>query len=156
MKRKHSKPPAAPQEGLPNPTARVSITEVAPNADQLLEQLRKDPAQIPGTVRQLIKHAARLIEVAPLIQKGKKRAETEAKTLGKAREDSKRDADARKQAAVVIAERWLRKDPRLRLPRQTSELARKVCSELPTLPKRLSSNTVRHWLAKWLKTVAKK
>jgi hypothetical protein len=138
------------------PSARVSIKEVAPDADQLLEQLKENPAQIPGTVRQLIKHAARLIEVAPLIQKGKKRAETEAKTLGKAREDSKRQADAWKKAAALIAERWLNKDSRLRLPRQKTALARKVWAELPTIPKRPSISSVRHWLAEWLKTLPRK
>jgi hypothetical protein len=97
MKRK----PASQPEGLKNPTARVLIAEVAPDADHIIQQLKKEPALLSRTVRQLIKHSARLIEVAPLIQKGKKRAETEAKTLGRHNQEK----NARRQLIIKSTER---------------------------------------------------
>jgi hypothetical protein len=125
MKRKQ--PPATAQEGLPNPTAKVSITEVAPDADQLLEQFRKDPALVPGTVRQLIKHAARLIEVAPLIEKGKKRAEAEKRGARATNQKKKQKAETNYQEYREIAARIVARDTRL-LSRWA--LATKVAKEL--------------------------
>jgi predicted RNase H-like nuclease (RuvC/YqgF family) len=73
MKQKSSKPPE-PQEGLKNPAARVSITEVAPDADQIVKRLTEEPARLLGVAKQLIRYSARLSEAAPLFRAAEKRA----------------------------------------------------------------------------------
>jgi hypothetical protein len=71
-------------------TAKVSITEVPPDADQIVPQLLKDPARISRFIRQSIKHSARLIEAAPLIQKAKQNAESRKRAIGKHINESRR------------------------------------------------------------------
>jgi hypothetical protein len=92
------------------PTAEVSITQVAPDPDQLAQELRKDPARLTGVVRTLIRYSARLVEAAPLIQKGKKRAELEARLS----EEKQREAAAKYEEIKQAAHGLMIKDPRLR------------------------------------------
>ena len=143
MKRK----PASQPEGLKNPTARVLIAEVAPDADHIIQQLKKEPALLSRTVRQLIKHSARLIEVAPLIQKGKKRAETEAKTLGRHNQEKKRKAAADYQEYREIAERLIANNARLRRATQNS-LAARIRKELLMQGRDVSVKTIARALPK--------
>lgn len=117
MKPKSSKqPPAAikPEEGLKSPTARVSITEVAPDPDQIEEWIKDDPARLSGFVRQSVKHMARLIEARPLIEKGKKRAEVERRTIAKANLDRRRTAKTSRQKYRDIVVRLYELRPELK------------------------------------------
>jgi hypothetical protein len=151
MKRKHSKPPAAtiePQEeGLPHPTVRVSITEVAPDADQIVQELTKDPARLSGAVRQLIKLSARLLEVRPVIQKTKQNAESRKRAIQEHLNQSKREnAQQRKSIAFAIAA-GLQQDRTLRTPRKKSALARRIRTQWPrNKPPPPSLRNLRRWL----------
>lgn len=91
------------------PTAEVSITEVAPDPDQVAQELIKDPARLTGAVRTLIRWGARLSEAAPLIQKGKKRAEVEAKLNQRKQREAAAKYEEINQAALDL----IIKDPRL-------------------------------------------
>jgi hypothetical protein len=104
----------------PNPLqARVLITEVAPDADQIVQQLTKDPARQSGAVRQLIKLSARLLEVRPVIQKTKQNAESRKRSIEKHLNESRRqNAQRRKLIAFDIAARLMQQDRTLRTPRK--------------------------------------
>jgi hypothetical protein len=104
MKRKHSKPPAAPQEGVPNPLARVTITEVVPDAAEVLPHLRKDPALLSRFVEASIK----------FMRKDLKRREAEKRGARATNLKKQHRAAADYQEYREIAERLLAKDPRLR------------------------------------------
>jgi hypothetical protein len=124
------------------PTAKVSITEVPPDADQIVQQLIKDPARY---ARLLVKYSARQIEAAPLIQKGKKRAESAKRSF---EEFNKNRPLNNKKPALAIAADLMTKYPHLRLPRRTSELAEEVRARLVKLGgKQPEVRTLRRWLA---------
>jgi hypothetical protein len=93
------------------PTAKVSITEVPPDADQIVQQLIKDPARY---ARLLVKYSARQIDDAPYIQKGKKRAELETKTIAAANQKRQREAAAKHQEIRKIADGIIAENPQLR------------------------------------------
>ena len=91
------------------PTAQVSITEVAPDADQIAQEWIKDPARAAGAARTLIRWGARLSKAAPLIQKGKKHDERQAKL----NQCKKREAAAKYEEIKQAAGDLIIKDPRL-------------------------------------------
>jgi hypothetical protein len=137
MKRKHSKPPAASQERVENPLARVSFTEVAPDADRIVQELIKDPAQIPGTVQLLIKYIRRAL----------KRAEASRREAKKVNENRQEKTNRTKQTAHTIIEGLIKKYPYLRLPGKQTKLARCVQARWPKHDKAPAISTLRHWLA---------
>jgi hypothetical protein len=108
------------------PTAEVSITEVVPDDDQLVQELRKDPARLAGIFRTLKRWGARLSEAAPLIQKGKKRAELEAKLS----EEKQREAAAKYKEIKQAAGNLIIKDPRLRRAKPY-KLAKQLIRKFP-------------------------
>jgi hypothetical protein len=108
------------------PTAEVSITQAAPDPDQVAQELRKDPARLTGAVRTLIRYRARLVEAAPLIQKGKKRAELEAKLS----EEKQREAAAKYDEIKQAARDLIIKDPRLRRAKPY-KLAKQLIEKFP-------------------------
>jgi hypothetical protein len=112
MKHKRPKPPAAtpqPQEGLENPKAQVVITERAPSGDEILQYLKRDPAQQPRVIEQLANGNARLLEARPLIQK----AEIAKRTIAEANQKSQRDAAAKYQTIRKFAGQVIAADPKL-------------------------------------------
>jgi hypothetical protein len=135
----------------PNPLqARVLITEVAPDADQIVQQLTKDPARLSGAVRQLIKLSARLLEVRPVIQKTKQNAESRKRSIEKHLNESRRqNAQRRKSIAFDIAARLMQQDRTLRTPRKKSELARRIRTQWPrNEPPPPHPRNLRRWLTK--------
>jgi hypothetical protein len=147
MKPKSSKqPPAAikAEEGLKSPTAGVSITEVAPDADQIVKLLKDDPARLPGFVRQSVKHSARLIEAAPLIEKGKRRIEAE-KHLGVANLKRSQNAQAERRKYRDIIVRLYGKKPELRRASR-ERLAREVKAVLARQGITKSTKTIKRAL----------
>jgi hypothetical protein len=104
----------------PNPLqARVLITEVAPDADQIVQELTKDPARLSGAVRQLIKLSARLLEVRPVIEKTKRNAENRRRAIqGHLNQSKQQNAQRRKSIAFGIAARLMQQDRTLRTPRK--------------------------------------
>jgi hypothetical protein len=133
----------------PNPLqARVLITEVAPDADQIVQQLTKDPARLSGAVRQLIKLSARLLEVRPVIQKTKQNAESRKRSIEKHLNESRRqNAQRRKLIAFDIAARLMQQDRTLRTPRKKSELARRIRERWPrNEPSTPHLRNLRRWL----------
>src|SRR5262245_15868489 len=105
---------------------KVSITEKAPDADQIVQQLIKDPARLRATVQQLIKHNARLIEVRPLIEKAKRRAEDSRREIKKVNENQREKTNRQKRNADNIIEDLIKKDPRLRQLGKQTKLAQSV------------------------------
>jgi hypothetical protein len=130
MKRKSSKPPAAPQEGLKSPTARVSITQIVPDPDETVQLLIKGPARLPGFVRQSIKFNARLVEAAPLIQKGLKHTEAEAKGLKAENQKRRREAAVKYETIRKFAEQVIAADPKLQRA-NANRLAIKIHKQRP-------------------------
>jgi hypothetical protein len=141
MKRKHSKPPAAPQ-GAPSPLATVRITEKAPDADQLLPHLIKDPALLSRFVQASVKHIARRLEDTPLIQKAKKRAEIEKHTIVEANQKRQREAAGKYEKIRKFARQIIDDDPKLQRAR-TNRLAIKIHKQRPEW----SERTIRRALA---------
>jgi len=144
MKPKSSKePPAAikPEEGLKSPTARISITEVAPNPDQVVQLLKDEPARLAGFVRQSLKHSARLIEARPLIEKAKKRAEVEKRTIARANLDRKRTAETGRQKYRDIVEKLYTQKPGLKRASR-EQLAQEVKAVLAQRGIRVSTKTI--------------
>jgi predicted component of type VI protein secretion system len=133
----------------PNPLqARVLITEVAPDADQIVQELTKDPARLSGAVRQLIKLSARLLEVRPVIEKTKRNAENRRRAIQEHLNQSKQqNAQRRKSIAFGIAARLMQQDRTLRTPRKKSELARRVRTQWPrNEPPPPHLRNLRRWL----------
>jgi hypothetical protein len=122
------------------PTAKVSFTEVPPDVDQLVQHLRKDPARY---AQLLAKYSARQIEDAPYVQKGKKRAELETKTIGAANQKRQREAVVNRDEIRGLADKLIAKDPRLRSAKQ-NRLAKKINEANP----RFSVRTIRRALKK--------
>jgi DNA-binding PucR family transcriptional regulator len=131
MKKKPAKParkgvrPATPDEiallreapeGLEHPTAEVEITEVAPNADQIEQLIKDEPARLPGFVRQSLKQSARLIEAKPLFRAAEKRAAA----VGPRNEQTKQNAKADYQKIREVA-RELRRPRRKQLQAELSK-----------------------------------
>ena len=73
-----------------------------------------EPARLAGFVRQSIKHSERLIEARPLIEKAKKRAEVEKRTIAKANLDRKRTAETGRQKYRDIVEKLYAQKPALK------------------------------------------
>ena len=93
------------------PTAKVSFTEVPPDADQLVQHLIKDPERY---AQLLAKYSARQIEDAPYVQKGKKRAELETKTIAAANQKRQREAVVNHDEIRELARKIIAENPRLR------------------------------------------
>jgi hypothetical protein len=110
MKRKRSKPPAAPQEGLPNPMARVSIIEGPPNADKLEQWAKEDPA---GVSKLVVKQSVRLLEA-------KRAAQNRAAAIAPLNEETKQDAKERRGKIREVA-RELRRSSRKRIQEELSK-----------------------------------
>jgi hypothetical protein len=124
-----------------NPTARVSITEVAPDPDQIEEWIKDDPVRRSGFIRQSVKHIARLIEAAPFVHKAKKRATA-------LNEAHKQAAERKKKAALSTAARLIEQDPGLREPRKIEEVAKRTRDELIKNDDESSAiRTIRRWIA---------
>jgi hypothetical protein len=150
MTRKHSKQSAAttnPQEGLENPTAQVSITTKAPDPDQIVALLTKDPARLPGFVQQSLKHNSRLREAAPLIQKTRQNAENRKRAIERVNESKRQSAQRGKSIAIGIANGLMQQEPELRQLRKISKLAKRIRVQWPQcdIPKP-SERTIRRWL----------
>jgi hypothetical protein len=111
----------------------VSITEKAPDADQLL----KDPAKLPGIVRALIKREARRLEA-----KQNRRCAIETFQNKSARQGAQR----LKSIAFDIRDRLIRQDPTLRLPRKASKLAQQIKTAWPKKERSRNLRTIRRWL----------
>jgi hypothetical protein len=145
MKRKHSKPPAVPQEGVPNPLARITIREIAPDPDQIEEWIKDDPAypaRLSRFVQASVKHIARRLEDAPLIQKGKKRAEVEKHTIVEANQKRQRKAAVKYEKIRKFAGEIIDADPKLQRA-SANRLAIKIHKQRPEWPER----TIRRALA---------
>jgi hypothetical protein len=126
------------------PTAEVSFTEVAPDPDQIAQELIKDSGRLTGAVRTLIRYGARLSEAAPLIQKEKKRSETARRII----EEVNKNRANNKKTALVIAAQLMQKHRHLRLPRKASELAKEVRTQLVKRGgEQPKVRTLRRWLA---------
>ena len=108
-------------------TAKVSFKEVPPDADQLVQHLRKDPARYAEL---LVKYSKRQIEDAPYVQKGKKRAELETKTIVPANQKKQREKDAKYQEIIDLAVEMRAKYPLLR---SAYALAKKINKLNPTI-----------------------
>jgi hypothetical protein len=119
------------------PTAKVSFTEVPPDANQLVQHLRKDPERY---AQLLAKYSARQIEDAPYVQKGKKRAELETKTLAAANQTRQREAVVKRDKIRELARKILAENPRL----SSNRLAKKINETNPSF----SVRTIRRALGK--------
>jgi hypothetical protein len=132
---------ATPKINLPadwKPTAKVSFKEVPPDADQLVQHLRKDPARYTELV---VKYSKRQIEDAPYVQKGKKRGELETKTIVPANQKKQREKDAKYQEIRDLAG-----DIRAKFPlRSAYALARQINKLYPT---RFKIRTIQRALKK--------
>jgi hypothetical protein len=147
MKRKSSTA-IKPQEGLESPTALVSITEVAPDPDQIEKWIKEDPVRLSGFVRTAVKHIARRLEDAPLIQKAKAGAESRKRTIAERLNEPKRQsAQQRKSIALELCARLIQQERTLRLPGKTSELARRIQTKWPKGEPPPETRTIRRWLA---------
>jgi len=67
-------------------------------------------------------------------------------------EGRKHEIEQRKRVALNITTRLLKENPLLRLPRKTSQLARRVEKELPNPP---PFHTLRHWIGGWIDELKK-
>src|SRR5262245_46720161 len=117
--------------------SKVFITELPPDEDQIIQLLKRDPAQIPKTIRGLIKHAARRLEVA----------ETRRRAIGKHLNDpSRQRAQESKSIAFDIVDRLTQRDRTLLLPGKKTELARRIREQWPRGgPSKPELRTVRGW-----------
>lgn len=122
------------------PTAKVSFTEVPPDADQLVQHLRKDPERY---AQLLAKYSARQIEDAPYVQKGKKRAELETKTIAAANQKRQREAVVNHDEIRELARKIIAENPRLRSAKP-NRLAKKINEANPSF----SVRTIRRALRK--------
>jgi hypothetical protein len=122
--------------------SKVTITALAPDADQVEQELKDDPARIPGTIRGFIKYAARLREAAPLIQKGKKRAELEKRTIAETNQKSRREATAKYEKIRKFAGQIIAVDPRLQ-----RASANRLAIKIHKLKPDWSERTIRRALA---------
>ena len=131
----------------PKITAMVTITAKAPDPDQIVELLTKDPARLPGFVQQSLKHNSRLREAAPLIQKIRQNAENRKRAIERVNESKQQSAQRAKSIAIEIANRLMQQESELRLPRKTSKLAERIRVRWPQcgIPKP-GERTIRRWL----------
>jgi hypothetical protein len=120
MKRRPSTPQPEPQEGLPNATAIVSITEVPPDADKLKEWAKEDPG---GVSKLVIKQSVRLLEA-------KRAAEKRAAVIAPLNEETKQDAKERRGKIREVA-RELGRPTRKRL--QSELLKRGLSVSIKTI-----------------------
>lgn len=77
--------------------AKVTVTEVAPDADQIVGQLLKAPAQLRGLIQ-------RHLEARPLIEKGKRRAEQLAGENLKRSQAAQADRQKYREIALRLCE----------------------------------------------------
>jgi hypothetical protein len=117
-------------------TAKVSVKEATPDADQIVKLLTEEPARLPGAIRRLIKPTARLLEVR----------ESRRRAIGEfVNEPKQQRAQRRKSIGLEIADRLIRKEPRRRS--HTSELARLIRAAWPTKETPTPGlRTIRRWL----------
>lgn len=110
-----SLPPGSDPRLLLPPTGdgKITIVEAAPDAKVMLEQLAKDPAKLPGTIRQLAKLAERGLERKKNRQKGAEEARD--------KKAQKKNTQQKKERVFEIVDRLERELPRLRLPRTTNQ-----------------------------------
>src|SRR5262245_42376903 len=119
--------------------ARVTITEVAPNADQTLQLIKDDPVRGPRIVQAFIKQGEYLLRT----RTNRRRAIEKALN-----ETARKDAEERKSIALGIANCLIEKNPALSRRGKTSELARLIREQWP---RRLNEGppTTRH-IRRWL------
>lgn len=126
MKRKSSEPPE-PQEGLPNPLAKVSITERAPDPAQIDEWI-EDPAHRSKFVRASVKHIERLLTL-------ERAAEKRTAAIAPQNELRKQQAKDQREKIREVA-RELRRTTRKRLQNELSK--RGISVSLKTISRALN------------------
>jgi hypothetical protein len=118
--------------------ARVTITEVAPDADQTMQLIKDDPVRGPRIVQAFIKQSEYLLRT----RTNRRRAIEKALN-----ETARKDAQERKSIALSIAADLMRQDRTLRFKRKRNELARRIQTHWPK--GKLPAPSARH-ICRWL------
>jgi len=116
--------------------ARVSVREVAPDADQILQLIKDDPAKLLPAVQGWTKRDARLLEA----RNNRRRAIEEHRNKSRRQKDQER-----KSIALDFAADLMQQDRTLQHRRKKSELARRIRMRWP----KGKPPSIRH-ICRWL------
>jgi hypothetical protein len=111
---------------------KVTITEIAPDADQMIEQLQKDPVALKAYLRRLMKREERRLQA----KQGRRDAIKQNRSL---KDDAAKHV---KERVLKKGRELIRLDPTLKY--NTSRLAENVRDNLGPVRK---DRTLRLWLA---------